>query len=463
VKAVKACVSPRIYNLFPRLLGKIPEWHPHLKRILQMQFNWIFVNPLNYSGFSGSLYSIKDYFKMSPLFAVDDKDAETWGSLKTFITMCHAVGVKFMVDLVINHTAIDAVEMHPGWYAEKFALIEKNSENILRFFEDDEDPVINEYPPHEYYLEKRIANPFAIDPADSRKITIWGDLAEINYNSDKKGEIMDYWKHLIDLYLKIGVDGFRCDAAYKLPREIWNEIIQYTKSKEPNAIFFGETLGCTLIELEKISGVFDYIASSSKYWDFTAPWALEQYEAFRAHAPSISFPESHDTPRLAFETHGREEIQKFRYLFSAFFSAGVLMPLGYEFGFQKKLDVVDGKPEDYEDSIFDLSSFIKEVNAFKAGFDLLNEDGPMKQFAYADMAVLVLRKSSIASDKHLLLIYNKDWNNYHHLYVPDLNDYLDLGTPIARIELPHTILKTEEKGLNRNLFPNEYLLFFQER
>lgn len=57
-----------IYNLFPLLAGKFTEWEGHLKRASEMGFNWVFVNPINYPGFSGSLYSVKDYFDFNPLF-----------------------------------------------------------------------------------------------------------------------------------------------------------------------------------------------------------------------------------------------------------------------------------------------------------------------------------------------------------------------------------------------------------
>ena len=46
---------------------------------------------------------------------------------------------------------------------------------------------------------------------------------------------------------------------------------------------------------------FDYLFNSVKWWDFKRPWLLEQYEAFRHIAPSIGFPESHDTDRLVSE------------------------------------------------------------------------------------------------------------------------------------------------------------------
>ena len=65
----------RIYNLFPLLVGNITEWEKHLDRIAEMGFDWIFLNPIHYPGFSGSLYAVKDYFALNPLF--DDGSGDT--------------------------------------------------------------------------------------------------------------------------------------------------------------------------------------------------------------------------------------------------------------------------------------------------------------------------------------------------------------------------------------------------
>ena len=70
--------------------------------------------------------------------------------------------------------------------------------------------------------------------------------------------------------------------------------------------------------------------------------------ALRRVAPSISFPESHDTARLAAETGGDEAVQRQRYAFAAAFSAGVMMPIGYEFGFRRQVNVVETMPSDWE-------------------------------------------------------------------------------------------------------------------
>ena len=54
--------GPRIYNLFPTLVGPIDRWSEHLSRIAAMRFNWVYVNPFHLPGSSGSLYAIKDYY-----------------------------------------------------------------------------------------------------------------------------------------------------------------------------------------------------------------------------------------------------------------------------------------------------------------------------------------------------------------------------------------------------------------
>ena len=120
---------------------------------------------------------------------------------------------------------------------------------------------------------------------------------------------------------------------------------------------------------------FDYFYNSSKWWDFRAPWCLEQHERFRTVAPSIAFPESHDTARLAAETGGHEGVQRQRYAFAAAFSGGVQMTIGYEFGFARPLDVVKTRPEDWEAPRFDLSAFVARVNALKARHPLLATEG----------------------------------------------------------------------------------------
>jgi hypothetical protein len=141
---------------------------------------------------------------------------------------------------------------------------------------------------------------------------------------------------LAEHYAAFGVDGFRCDAAYKVPGELWRTLIGTVKHHRPGVTFFAESLGCPIEDTVRLAqSGFDFIFNSSKWWDFTAPWCLEQYRQTAPLVPSVSFPESHDTGRLAVELNGDQAAVKMRYAFSALFSAGVMMPIGFEYGFRR--------------------------------------------------------------------------------------------------------------------------------
>jgi len=99
--------GPRIYNLFPALIGPIDRWSEHLFRIAAMRFNWVYVNPFHLPGCSGSLYAIKDYYRLNPFFRGSSRDSDD-ELLRRFVDAAHAVGIGVMMDLVINHTAKDA-------------------------------------------------------------------------------------------------------------------------------------------------------------------------------------------------------------------------------------------------------------------------------------------------------------------------------------------------------------------
>ena len=139
------------------------------------------------------------------------------------------------------------------------------------------------------------------------------------------------------------------------------------------------------------------------------------------------------------------------------------MPLGYEFGFKKKIDVVNSSPIDFEEPRFDISDFILTVNKFKQKYRCLNEDGGIIQYEYPDLGVLFLKKCSIDKNQQILLIYNKDWRNSHHIDIPDLGKYLDYSTFIFQIELDGKNTEINDVHLSRNLNSNGFLMYFQSR
>jgi starch synthase (maltosyl-transferring) len=254
--------------------------------------------------------------------------------------------------------------------------------------------------------------PFAIDPADARKITVWGDLAEIDNeaSSDLDG-LYAYWRKLIKQSIELGFEGFRCDAAYKVPSELWRSLRQEARQASPNTLFCAETLGCRLQEVASLKEAgFDYLFNSSKYWNFDKAWAIEQHEQFGAIAPSISFPESHDTPRLMQDCQGNLAVMRQRYFLAAIFSKGLLMPMGYEFAFKRQMHVVNSTPQDWEETGLDLRSYIGAVNKLKHQMPLLQQEGHLTVLSPYDQATLLLRKENDQHDNFLLAAINKDWH-----------------------------------------------------
>jgi len=374
--------APIIYNLFPRLTGHMGQWMPHVRRAHEMGFDWIFINPVLYPGFSGSLYAIKDFYRLNPLFVPEGAD-NSMETLRATLEQMHALGLKVMMDLVVNHTAKDSdlVKGHPQWYRR-----DKNGE---------------------------VVSPSAIDPADARKVTVWGDLAEVdNAGSTDRSGLWAYWTAMLQYNLDLGFDGFRCDAAYKVPAKLWEQLIGAARKRRPDALFVAETLGCRLAEVRNLlTAGFDYLFNSSKWWNFDQPWCLEQHEEFGAIAPSIAFPESHDTERLMDKTGGVEHVQRQRYAFGAAFSAGVMMPIGYELGFTRRLNVVSTMPDDWEQTDIDLTPFVRQINRLKRSIPVLAVEGHWEMLSALDRPTLALRKTEPGLDP-VVLVINKDWHDH---------------------------------------------------
>ncbi|TMP99628.1 MAG: alpha-amylase [Verrucomicrobia bacterium] len=390
-----------IYNLFPPLAGNVRDWKPHLVRAADMGFDWIFVNPIQLPGYSGSLYSIKDYFRLNPILVDGSSPAESVSAFKRMAQEAQALGLKLMVDLVVSHCAFDSalITEHPGWFRKE---------------------------------NGRIAHPFCVE---NQKKVVWKDLAQFDHKhaQDKEG-LFQYLFRVVQFLADLGIEGFRCDAAYQVPTSFWRRVISETRHKHPGAVFLAETLGCSPADtVQTATAGFEYIFNSSKWWDFFSPWLLEQYNLTREETQSISFPESHDTPRLAESLQGNVDGLKQRYLFSALFSAGVMMPIGFEFAFRKKLHVVKTRPKDWEQPETDLSGFIKRVNQAKSQNPIFKEDAPTEMLPADNPNILFLWKGSLRARQEALIILNKDIHNKQHFFTDNLYQYVQNQSPLTDV------------------------------
>ncbi len=402
-----------------------------------MRFDWVYVNPFHAAGFSGSLYAVQDYYRLNAIFrgasAQSDDDL-----LRGFVEAARSRGIGVMMDLVVNHTAKDArlSGEHPEWYRRE--------------------------------EDGSIASPFAVDPSDTSKRTVWGDLAELDYTDrPERAAMTAYYADVVRHYVHLGFRGFRCDAAYKVPGAVWSDLIRAAREIEPDTFFAAETLGSRIEEVTQLGDAgFDYLFNSSKWWDFKSPWLLDQYEQFRHIAPSIAFPESHDTPRLAAEFAGRSltEIEaeyRFRYLFAAFFSAGIMMPIGYEFGFGTAVNVVETTPEHWETPRFDISHFITEVNEMKASVPALNEEGAQRLVAGGERFPIALVRNASSQSGYALAVINPDPSGPAEIDAAELLRALD-GDGAPRDVTPDENVVTLDRDAHLVLGPLEMRVYAPE-
>ncbi len=389
----------KIYNLFPLLAGPVGDWRPHLERAAAMGFDWVFVNPIQTPGRSGSLYSISDYLQINPALLKRGSRKSAEDQVRAMAKVAEGLGLKLMIDLVINHCALDSalVKTHPNWFVRD---------------------------------GNGVANPFCVE-ADGHKV-VWRDLAQFDHARSRDAEgLLRYCGDVVEYLVGLGFSGFRCDAAYQIPAPFWRRLIKRARGAHPDLAFIAETLGCSPTQTRDTAAAgFDWIFNSAKWWDYASPWLMEQHELTRNIAPSIGFPESHDTERLFTETNGNLEALKQRYLFTALFSAGVMIPMGYEFGFRKRLDVVNTRPGDWEQTGVDISDYIRQVNALKSAYPLFQEDGLIQCLHHPNPAVLVLWKGSSRHGGQALLILNKDPFNWQHFHADNLYDYIQANPPL---------------------------------
>jgi starch synthase (maltosyl-transferring) len=392
----------KIYNLFPRLAGHFGDWTPHLERAAGMGFDWVFVNPIQTLGDSRSLYSIADHFAINETFVSPNSDRPPEDQVRGMVEAAERLGLSMMIDLVINHCAKDSrlVQEHPDWF-----LRDGNE----------------------------VASAFCVE-ADGNRV-VWHDLAQFDHrgSSDRDG-LLAYCVEMVEYLTALGFRGFRCDAAYQIPKPVWEHLIAHIRKTHPDVVFVAETLGCSPDQTrDTASAGFDAIFNSSKWWDFEGGWLLEQYELTRRLVPSISFPESHDTERLFSESGGNPNVMKQRYLFAALFSTAVMMPIGYEHGFRRRLSVVDTRPEDWEGTSVDLTGFIAEVNRIKDRYPVFRQEGPIEHLHHQNSAILLLRKGSDTGGDTALLALNKDPWNHQHLRIDDIRQIARTADPLLDV------------------------------
>jgi len=168
-------VNLRAFSSEGNLQGVIQR----LDQIKSLGVNVIWLMPIHPIGeinSANSPYSVKEYLEVNPEFG-------SLNDVKTLVNEAHKKGMAVIFDWVANHTAWD----NP-WISNKDWYTQDGNGNIIS-------------PPG----------------------TNWQDVADLNYENQemrlKMINAMEYWIETAD------IDGFRCDAADKVPFDFWKQAI----------------------------------------------------------------------------------------------------------------------------------------------------------------------------------------------------------------------------------------------
>jgi len=226
----------------------------------------IFPTPTTYARFGrfGSPYAALDMTAIDPALVEFDKRTTGVDQFCELTHAAHSLGARVFIDIVINHT---------GWGS---ALQENHPEFFLR-------------------------NPDGTFASPGAWGTTWEDLVELEQHDvllwDKIAETLLIW-------CRRGVDGFRCDAGYKIPVPAWQYIIARVQDEFPGVIFLLEGLGGSWEATESLltDGGMQW-AYSELFQNYSGRQVADYLDyASRQSArvgTYVHYSETHDNERLA--------------------------------------------------------------------------------------------------------------------------------------------------------------------
>lgn len=209
---------------------------------------------LKKKGSIGSPYAVRDYYGINP-------DYGSAADLKHLVETAHAHGFKILIDMVANHTAWDSVLLrHP-----------------------------------EYYQHDASGHMIPPDPD-------WADVAALNYANpglrQYMADVFKYWLREFDL------DGFRCDVAFKVPVDFWDDLRRQLGQIKPGILMIAEAHEPQLlVNAFDLDYAWPFHSTLTEVFEQGAPASAlrASWEETRAHYPAgameMCFSDNHDEKR----------------------------------------------------------------------------------------------------------------------------------------------------------------------
>ena len=291
-------------------------------------------------GLAGSYYAVKDYYDVSPDYALNPENR--LDEFQALVDRIHAQDMKVIIDFVPNHVARS---YGSTVYPERdFGVDDDTSvffapDNNYFYLVDPPGQVLSipapdHWPRPEgangtFYREDNTGDP----PGDVPKVTgndvtsaevsvnDWYETVKLNYGYNfTTGEthydpIPSTWEkmdHILAYWQEMGVDGFRADFAHLVPVEAWEYLIGNARDRDPDVMFIAEAYhsdaappGYSFSNF--IGAGFDSIYDAEAYHRIKGIYCCGNWaNDIEEHIPSdylfskmIRFAENHDETRIA--------------------------------------------------------------------------------------------------------------------------------------------------------------------
>ncbi len=275
-------------------------------------------------GKAGSPYAVKDYYDISPDLAVSVPDRIK--EFKNLLRRTHQADLKALIDFVPNHLARTYYSDASPREVEDFGSRDQTDKAFS--------PANNFYylPGQSFRLPHEASMPFkeSLYTEEPAKVTgndcfkaqpsvnDWYETVKLNYGIDYQGGSLTYFdpvpdtwrkmKVVLEYWVRLGVDGFRCDMAEMVPLEFWAWVIPQIK-KIKKVLFIGEVYNPGKYESFIQRGGFDYLYDKVGLYD-TLRNVICEYAPASAISDCwkrigllqdsmLNFLENHDEQRIA--------------------------------------------------------------------------------------------------------------------------------------------------------------------
>lgn len=339
----------------------------------------------------GSPYACLDLTAIDP--ALVEFDQRTTG-IEQFCELARAVhqrGGRIFLDMVINHTGWGSTlyENHPEWFMR--------------------------------HPDGTFASPGAWG-------VTWGDLVELNPG------VLELWEKFAQAFLtwcRRGVDGFRCDAGYKVPLQVWQYVEARVRQEFPEALFLLEGLGGPLEATESLltDGGMQW-AYSELFQNYSAAevsrylqYSIRQSERIGLY---VHYSETHDNERLA--QRGRVwSLMRNQLCGLASVAGGYGFTCGVEWLAAEKIQVHSSRGMSWG-AKDNLVSELSTLNRLLASHPCFFDGAKLTRLSGENSDVYALRRESSEGLDTVLVLVNTDANASHELTL-ETKVYEQLGRP----------------------------------